>query len=253
MNDNANILDVDRLRIAYGRRTAIEDVTFSASEGDFVAVLGPNGSGKTSLAKALAGILSPQSGAIHIDGRPRSEAPKGKVGYVPQVKTMERRFPATAMELVVSGRRGNWPFRMNEAEQAAARAALQEVGGEHLLDRQLSGLSGGELQRIYLARSLSRQPRLVLLDEPATGIDAAGTSDLYAVLEAYQEQVDSAILMVTHDWNAAVHHATHVLLLNRKQVSFGLSSEVLSEAHLRQTFGHIGHKHGMFDSGGAHD
>lgn len=235
------------LGIAYGRREALRGITFDAGRGSFVAVLGPNGSGKTSLIKALVGIVDPAAGQVHVFGRP----PRGArdVGYVPQVKTLERRFPATALELVVSGIRGRWPARCSAAEKEAACKALRSIGGEHLAPRQLSALSGGELQRIYLARSLIRQPRLVLLDEPATGVDAAGASDLFDVLESYQHLQDATIIMVTHDWNAAFHHATHVLLLNREQISFGQARDVLSETNLRRAFGHVGHEHAMLRSG----
>lgn len=239
------------LSIAYGRREAVRGVTFEADSGTFIAVLGPNGSGKTSLIKALVGTVPPAAGHVRVFGLPPREA--GLIGYVPQVKTLERRFPATALELVVSGLRGRWPAHVSATEKEDAHTALGSVGGEHLSTRQLSALSGGELQRIYLARSLIRRPRLVLLDEPATGIDAAGASDLYDVLEAYQRGQDATIVMVTHDWNAAFHHATHVLLLNREQISYGRSKDVLSEMNLRKAFGHVGHEHAMLRSGAGHE
>lgn len=240
---------VDDLRIAYGVQEALRGVSFEAARGSFVAVLGPNGSGKTSLIKALVGIVEPARGRIRILGRRPERVERGLVGYVPQVKTLERRFPATATELVVSGLRGRWPFWIRDHEQNEAEDALARVGAGQLSHRQLAALSGGELQRTYLARSLIRRPHLVLLDEPATGIDVAGTSDLYEVLEAYQRTHDATIIMVTHDWNAAFHHASHVLLLNREQISYGPSRRVLSEDNLRRAFGHVGHEHGMFRLG----
>ncbi len=241
------------MSITYGAREALRDVTLEVENASFVAVLGPNGSGKTSLIKALVGIISPARGRILVFALPPRKAGTGLIGYVPQVKTLERQFPAIALELVVSGLRGRWPARISAGEKDDALEALHGVGGAHLSDRQLSSLSGGELQRVYLARSLIRRPRLVLLDEPATGIDAAGTSDLYDVLETYQRRHDATIIMVTHDWHAAFHHATHVLLLNREQISYGRSHDVLSEQNLRRTFGHVGHEHAMLRSGGVED
>jgi zinc transport system ATP-binding protein len=127
------------------------------------------------------------------------------------------------------------------------------VGAEALADRALETLSGGELQRVYLARTLVRTPRLILLDEPATGIDVAGASDLYGVLEADQAERETTIVMVTHDWNAAYHHATHVLLLDGRQVGFGRPDAVLTDAGLRDAFGHTGHAHAMLMGGAPHD
>lgn len=239
-------VDVGDLRVDYGSQEGLSGVTFTAPEGSFVAVLGPNGSGKTSLIKALVGIVPPSRGRIKVLGRDPREVGTGHIGYVPQVKTLERRFPATSVDLVVSGMRGRWPFRVSARERDAALGALDRTGGAHLGGRQLSTLSGGELQRIYLARSLIRQPRLLLLDEPATGIDAAGAVDLYDVLETYQDEREATIVMVTHDWNVAFHHATHVLLLNRRQIAYGTAEDVLTEENLRRAFGHVGHEHAMF-------
>jgi zinc transport system ATP-binding protein len=98
---------------------------------------------------------------------------------------------------------------------------------------------------VYLARSIIREPELLLLDEPATGVDRAGAHDLYDLLDAYQARTGATVLMVTHDWNVAYHHASEVLLLDRAQVSYGPPDEALSEQHLREAFGHVGHAHAM--------
>lgn len=233
------------LTVSYGDREALSNLSFTVDERSFVAIIGPNGSGKTSLIKTLLGVLIPMSGTVEVLGdRPRRINPE-RVGYVPQVKTMERTFPALALELVVSGERRAWPARVNQDERERALAVLRSVGAGHLAVRPLHSLSGGELQRVFLARSLIRRPELVMLDEPAAGIDVAGASDLYELLETYQRERNATVLMVTHDWHVAYHHATHVLLLNRKQISFGPPSAVLTEANLRQAFGHVGHAHAM--------
>lgn len=244
---------VDNLSIVYGTREVVRGVNLVADRGSFVAVLGPNGSGKTSFIKSLLGIVAPSTGSVDVYGGSPHTAEPGSIGYVPQVKTLERTFPAIALELVVSGLLGHWPARVSADSRATSREALERVGAGHLSGRQLSRLSGGELQRVYLARSLIRRPQLLLLDEPATGIDAAGTSDLYGVLETYQAATGATIFMVTHDWNVAYHHASHVLILNRDQVSYGPSADVLTEANLRRAFGHVGHDHAMFQKEIGHD
>ena len=244
-----NTIAVDHLAVRYGKREALSDITFQVDEGSFVAILGPNGSGKTSLIKVLLGIVAPSSGRAHVLGRSPSTLKGGQVGYVPQVKTLERRFPAVALELVISGARGRWPARRGSSETRRATAALERVGAGHLADRQLSTLSGGELQRVFLARSLIREPKVVMLDEPAAGVDVSGTADLYDLLENYQQDHHATILMVTHDWNVAFHHASHALILNRKQICFGPSKTALTEENLRKAFGHVGHAHGMYHGG----
>jgi len=159
------------------------------------------------------------------------------------MKTMDRSFPALSIELVLTGLTPRWPWRIQKSGYQKALVALEQVGAAHLARRPVGRLSGGELQRICLARSIVRQPQLVMLDEPATGIDAVGEADMYRRLEAYQKKSGATILMITHDWHTATHHANHVLLLNQKQISFGPPEVALSEDFLRMAFGHIGHEH----------
>jgi zinc transport system ATP-binding protein len=237
------------LGVQFGDHSVLEGITFEAEAGDLVAVVGPNGAGKSTLIRAVLGLVTPDTGRVRIFGQSPSEVDPGLVGYVPQVKGLDRTFPARALDLVLTALHQRWPFRIRPAERDRAQAALARVGAEHLSNRALDGLSGGELQRVYLARSLARQPRLILLDEPATGIDVAGAADLYDVLENDQAARNTTIVMVTHDWNAAYHHATHVLLVDGRQVGFGSPPDVLTDACLREAFGHTGHAHAMLMGG----
>lgn len=223
----------------------LEDITFKAGTGDFVAIVGPNGAGKTTLLRVLLGLVEPADGRVRVGGRSPSATNSGLIGYVPQVKTLDRTFPARAIDLVLTALRQRWPFSIRSSEYNRAMDVLERVGGRELADRSLGELSGGELQRVYLARSLIRKPKLILLDEPATGVDVTGASDFYGVLEEDQAARGTTVLMVTHDWNAAYHHASHVLLIDGTQVSYGPPSSALTEECLRQAFGHIGHAHAM--------
>lgn len=244
------VVSVDRLRVQFGDHSALRDVGFQVEGGAFVAIVGPNGSGKTTLLETIVGLERPTAGRVRVFGKaPRAVAP-GVVGYVPQVKTLDRSFPAQAIDVVLSALHQRWPFRLREAGREQALDALSRVGAEPLAARPVGKLSGGELQRIYLARSLIRTPRLVVLDEPTTGVDAVGTLDLYAFLETYQRECDATVLMVTHDWNTAYHHADQVLVLDGTQVSFGPPEQALDEQCLREAFGHVGHAHAMLMGGG---
>ena len=231
------------LSMRYKSYVALDSVTFSVPEGAFLSIVGPNGAGKSTLFRALLGLLSPSAGSVRVLGQTPRALPPGVVGYVPQVKTLDRSFPALSIELVVSGLRRKWPWRVSPAERDAAMAALEQVGAASLAERSIRELSGGQLQRIFLARCLAAKPKVLLLDEPGTGVDVLGKSDFYSVLEAYHAAERATILMVTHDWQAATYHSTHVLLLNRRVVSFGQPDHALSEASLRLAFGHEGHEH----------
>lgn len=252
MSDHSSAISLNHLSIRFGEFQALEDITLEIPPGAFVAIVGPNGAGKSTLLKAVLGLEAGylhegdarQSGTVTVLGRSANQLTDW-VGYVPQVKAFDRSFPALAIEVVVSGLRRAWPFGITGWEKATAMEALRQVGAAHLAERKVGRLSGGELQRVYLARSLVRRPKLLLLDEPATGVDAVGEADLYRHLEAYQQQTQATILMITHDWEAAHHHASQVLLLNRRVISFGAPAVALSADCLRRAFGHVGHAHEM--------
>ncbi len=240
---NPYVVEVENLSVRFGDHLALEGLTLGISPGSFIAVVGPNGAGKSTFLKVLLGLVNPTGGSIRVFDKSPHEVPPEFIGYVPQVKTMDRSFPALPIELVYTGITRGWPWRIRKQERAKAMHALEQVGAAHLAERSLRRLSGGELQRICFARSIVRQPKLVMLDEPATGIDAVGEEDMYRMLETYQKESKATIIMITHDWHAATHHANQVLLLSRKQISFGPPQEALAEDNLRLAFGHIGHKH----------
>lgn len=225
-----------------GAVRALEDVSFELPPGESLAIIGPNGAGKSTLVKVLLGLLKPAAGRVKIFGAPVS-ASRQLTAYVPQLKTFDRTFPATALELVVTGIRRRWPARVSSAEAQAASVALERVGAGALAHRQLARLSGGELQRAYLARALVRRPALLFLDEPATGVDFLAGHDLHDLLEEYQRESGATVVMVTHDLSAARHHASRVLVLNRRLHGFGPPERALTRDCLEGAFGHLHHPH----------
>jgi len=235
---------VEDLTVRFDGVTALEDVSLALPAGAFLAISGPNGSGKSTLLKALLGLVQPARGTIRLFDMPPADQPEG-VAYVPQAKTLDRRFPGTSLDLIVSGLRRRWPWRTTEDERETALEALRLVDAERLARRPVAALSGGELQRVYLARAAARKPRLVLLDEPATGVDFVGEEIVYRVLDAWHRSGNVTVVMVTHDLAVAFHHATHVLLLNRRLVAFGPPGVALTEKTLQHAYGHMGHRYSL--------
>ena len=238
-----NIISVKDLCVRFDDHQALDHISVEIPQNSYVAIVGPNGAGKSTFFRILLGLLQPTKGTVRVFGKEPAKVPANWIGYVPQIKTMDRTFPALAIELVMTGLNQRWPWSKRKKEYHKALAALEQVGSVHLARRPIRRLSGGELQRVCLARSIVRNPKLVMLDEPATGIDAIGEEDLYRFLEAYLGKSDSTILMITHDWHAATHHADHVMLMDRRLISFAEPAEALKEDNLRQAFGHVGHKH----------
>jgi len=238
-------IEVNNLSVTLGEYRALDGISLKIEPCSFVTILGPNGSGKTTFIKALLGLISDYTGEILIFGKHIRNIHPEKIGYVPQLKTIDRSFPAVTCDLVASGMKRSWPGKLSKKIHRDVDEALQLVGTGHLCHEPLKQLSGGELQRVYLARAMVRKPELLLLDEPATGIDAVGEDDMYQILEDYQAGSGATIVMVTHDLMTARHHSTHTLLINRKLISFGPPSESLSGDNLKQAYGHLGHMHGL--------
>jgi zinc transport system ATP-binding protein len=238
-------VEVENLSVKFEDHIALSDLSMRVPPNTFVAIVGPNGAGKSTFLKVLLGLVRPTTGQVKIFGKTPQQVDPNIIGYVPQFKTMDRSFPALSIELVYTGLSRKWPWRLSTDARKKACQALEQVGATHLATRPIGRLSGGELQRVCLARSIVRQPKLLMLDEPATGIDAIGEEDMYRMLEAYQKESSATIMMITHDWHAVTHHANYVLLLNRKQVSFGSPGKALQEDNLRLAYGHIGHEHAL--------
>ncbi len=241
-------LEVELLTVKLGSYIALENVSFSVPQRSFTAILGPNGSGKTTLLKAILGIIPAERGSVKVYGSHLSDISPLAIGYVPQIKTMDRTFPATTCDLVASGMLRRWPSLTTHCVHGEVHIALDMVGAGHLIHKPVGKLSGGELQRVYLARALVRKPRILILDEPATGIDAVGEDDMNRILDNFIQKESVTVLMVTHDWLSARHHASHVLLMNRLQIAFGEISTTLTAKNLDRTFGHIGHIHEFEDT-----
>lgn len=240
-----NIVEIEKLTVKYGDSVAISDLSIKIEEGIYLAILGPNGSGKSTLLKSILGLVQPTSGNIKILGMPIDKVNPKLIGYVPQLKTLDKSFPALAIELVLSGLSKNWAFRSSRNDKIKALKILEQLNSIEIAYRHLSELSGGQLQKVYLARSLVRNPKILLLDEPATGVDFVCETNFNSILSEYAEQNKITILMVTHDWTAAYHHSTHILLMNNHLIYYGSKETAFTDENIKHTFSHLAHKHNV--------
>src|SRR5262249_20993219 len=163
--DAPRILDIRHVVKRFGDKIVLDDVTFFVPVGEFLCLCGPNGAGKSTLLKAVLGLIQPNHGTIEVTS---------KVGYVPQRKSFDRDFPASPLEVIVANLRGKWPLRITPAERSIAMEALEKTGAAKLANAQMRDLSGGETQRVFLARALATKPELLILDEPTAGVDVGG-------------------------------------------------------------------------------
>ena len=238
------ILCVRDLSAGYASAMAFEAVSFDVAAGNLVALIGPNGSGKSTLIKTLIGLLQPWSGAIEIWGRDPQVA-RERIGYMPQAESVDWRFPVTVRQVVEMGHyRPRWglervrrllrPF--TPAQDEAVEAAMDRLGIADLGGTQIGELSGGQQRRVLLARTIVKDPDLLLLDEPAAGLDASAEEDLLGLL--LQLASDGKTLIVaTHDITSVFEHYPLTICLNGRLVVEGPPSEVLTEDVLVETFG----------------
>jgi zinc transport system ATP-binding protein len=219
-------LRLENVSVDVEGRRLLDRVSFVVGRGEFCCLCGPNGGGKTTLLKTVLGILPFSEGVIEVLGRPPGQAQRA-VGYLPQAKSFNPGFPARAVEMIVANQRGAWPLRVSAADRERARAALARVGGERLLDAPLRGLSGGEMQRVFLARAVVNDPALLLLDEPTAGVDARGRAEFQDLLAGVAERADVAAVLVTHNAATARRLADRVVYLDGRVRAWGQPNEVL--------------------------
>ncbi len=237
------IITARNLSAGYGNQKFIENINLDIPISSYVAIVGPNGSGKTTFLKTLLGLRKNYTGELIINNKKPENVPSDWIGYVPQIKTLDRSFPALPIELVASGLKRNWVGIINKSDKEKAMEILTEVGADSYAYQSIEKLSGGQLQRVFLARSLVRKPKILLLDEPATGIDLVCELSINKLINDYNKNHNVTVIMVTHDWSAAYHHTNYVLLLNKKQIYFGDSKSAFTDENLQLTFSHSGHHH----------
>jgi ABC-type Mn2+/Zn2+ transport system ATPase subunit len=222
-SDAKRVLDVSGLTVRFGPRTVLEHVTFYVPVGEFLCLCGPNGAGKSTLLKAILGLLPPTSGTVDVTSR---------FGYVPQRKSFDRDFPATPLDVVVANLRGHWPLRIRPSEREVAMAALERTGAARLAHAQMRDLSGGETQRVFLARALATKPELIIMDEPTAGVDVGGRAAIIDLMAEISASDSIAAVLVTHNIQAIARCAERVLYLERVVRGWGLWSELSAEREL---------------------
>ena len=221
-------LTVDGLRVAYGARVALEDVSFTVPAGAFVGILGPNGAGKTTLLRALLGDL-PHAERVEVD-RP--------LAYVPQLTETRAAFPIDALGVVLMGSypRLGWWRRPSRADRDGARELLERVGLGDRARSPFDELSGGQRQRVALARALAQRGRVMLPDEPLSGTDAPSRELVLRVIAEECER-GGTVLMTTHDLAEAARNCDRMLVLNRGLVAEGTTEDIFTEEVLRRAYG----------------
>ncbi len=237
------VLSVKNLFFSYNASNVLNDVSFDVEKGDFVALVGPNGAGKTSLIKVILGLENKYSGDIKVLGTDLKEfADWKKIGYLPQrVNTFNPLFPATVFEVVGLGllSQKKYPKKFNKEDEIKINNILDFLGIADLRKRPVAELSGGQQQKVFLARALVSDPKLLVMDEPSTALDPATRDIFFKLIEKLNKEKGVTIVMITHDTAQVGVYANKLLYLDREVVFFGQFSDFCHSGEMEKYFGHF--------------
>ncbi|MDH1441699.1 zinc ABC transporter ATP-binding protein ZnuC [Pseudomonas sp. GD03721] len=215
------LIRLDGVAVSFNGQPVLDDVQLSVQPGEIVTLIGPNGAGKTTLVRVVLGLLQPDSGNVR-------RAPRLRIGYMPQKLHVDATLPLSVLRFLrlVPG-----------VDRQRALAALAEVGAEQVIDSPLQSISGGEMQRVLLARALLREPQLLVLDEPVQGVDVAGQAELYRLISRLRERHGCGVLMVSHDLHLVMSATDQVVCLNRHVCCSGHPEQVSGDPAFIELFG----------------
>ncbi len=237
------LVEIKNLSVSYDQQRVLEQANLEIQPLDFLGIIGPNGGGKTTLIKALLGLVKPDAGSI------KFHIPLKKVGYLPQINQVDKRFPITVLDVVQSGKAGTRflnVFRKDHTDRLYAEQLIEEMGISAIRHKAIGELSGGQMQRVFLCRSLMNQPELLILDEPDTFVDNQFESELYEKLKELNKRM--AILLVSHDVgtisyyvktiacvNGQVHHHPSNVISNEQLASYNCPLQIITHGQIPHT------------------
>jgi len=239
------IIEVKNLTIEYNQVEVVKNISFDIQKGDYIGLAGPNGAGKTTLIKAILGLIPNKKGSISLfDKNINQFKDWNKIGYLPQkFATVNTIFPATVKEVVALGllAQKKWPRRISKSDYTKANEILSELGIENLSNKMVSQLSGGQQQKVYLARALVSNPEILIFDEPSTALDPKSRESFFVMIEKLNKENNIAIILITHDTGYIGKYANKLLYIDRELVYFGKFSEFCRDEKMDPYFGKYEH------------
>lgn len=226
-----NIIEIKNLSFSFGNYQALDNISFNVKKGEIVAIIGPNGSGKTTLLNNIIGNYKPQSGSLLIKNLPPKKV-RREIGYVPQKFQFDRETPITVYEFMALEKCGEDTHRPHHIKKI-----LEQVGLKNKQKQKLGSLSGGQFQRVMIARALLHEKEILIFDEPSSGIDMAGEQTIYDLIQEINQTKKTTCLIVSHELNIVNKYADNVLCLNKKMLCYGKPETAINPKTLADLFG----------------
>lgn len=224
---NKTIIQIDHLAVRYDGQVVLKDLSLGIQKGEIVAVVGPNGSGKTTFIRAILGLVS-YEGKILINGQPMKSS-LSQIGYVPQRFSFDRSIPMTVGEFLT--------LSFQKVPPRKLKRALLEVDMRNYENHQIGSLSGGQFQRVLIARSILNDPLILVLDEATSEIDTAGAKSFYEIVSHLNKVHETTVILVSHEINMVYKFADHIICLNRELICYGKPKEAITKEVLEQLYG----------------
>ncbi len=230
--NSENVIELKDVSFSFGKEPVLTNINLNVHRGDYVGIIGPNGSGKTTLLKIMIGLLNPDSGSVKLE--------VSKIGYVPQKATyFESSFPVTVWEVVMMGRYSQRGLlrRVRREDGQAVKDALEEVGMWESRDNLIHDLSGGEQQRVLIARALASSPEIIFLDEPTVGVDIGAQEKFYELLQKLNKKFGLTLVLVSHDIGVVTSEVNELVCVNRTLIYHGEPEKFIKEDYLEKVYG----------------
>lgn len=222
-----SFISIQRVSVSFYNNIALDKVSFDIEKGEIACVIGPNGSGKTTLIRAILG-LDPHKGNILFNGEPVKKH-LDKIGYIPQKFDFDKTFPITVKEFL--------DLANSAYKQNIKKEICREIQIQNIMHKKLGDLSGGQFQRVLMAQAIAKQPQLLILDEPTTGVDMEGIKNFYEIVRHFNKNHQATIILVSHEVSMVYNLATTVICLNKKVICHGKPKEVINESMLNELYG----------------
>jgi len=241
MQKNDIVISTENLSVAFDDKIVLKNITFQIRHGEFWGILGPNGSGKTTLIRTFLGLVKPFAGQIKIFGLSPDKLGSNRelIGYVPQHSQIDFNFPITVNDVILLGRSGKIGLgrRPGKIDHEAVKKSLELVNLTHLANRQIGRISGGERQRVLIARALALEPQILFLDEPTAALDVGASESFYEWLNKMRSSLNITLIIVSHDVGVISRYVSSIACLNQTLVVHGIPEEVLNKENLEKMYG----------------